>query len=104
MSASSRVLLPNTSADLDVQSKECQKLHWKVAHKAVCDFQAELHKEHLREDPNEKAKVKKFNRWINAWSLALTACSPIALDLANHQWDRHETHTYDQSPTSLAHF
>jgi len=47
----------------------------------------------LRGTPGEKATGKRINRWINVWSPVLTACSPVALDLANHEWGRHETHT-----------
>ena len=81
-----------------VQSKECQTLHWKTGHKAACVPQTQLSRD-PGEDPNGKAQVKKVNRWINAWSLAITICLPTALDLVNHQWGRHETHTYVHRPT-----
>ena len=84
-----------------VQSKECQKLHWKVAHKSICAIQTEQPGWDTRDDPDEKAQAKKVNRWVNAWSPAMTTCLPIALDLANHPWGRHETHTYARPPTSI---
>lgn len=96
--------LQTPALTLYAQSKECQKLHWNVAHKPVCGIQAEQHSRLLRKDPDEKAKARKLNRWINAWSLAMTACLPIALDIPNHQQGRHETHTYGHSPTSVVSF
>ena len=82
------------------QSKECQKLHWKVTHKAICLLQTQKLNQNLGEDPDEKAKAKKVNRWINAWSPSMTECLFIALDLANHQWGLHETHTHVHLPAS----
>ena len=31
---------------------------------------------------------------MNAWTPAITYCLPVALDLANHEWGRHDTHVY----------
>jgi len=33
-------------------------------------------------------------RWVQAWTPAITFCVPLALDLANHERGRHETHRY----------
>ena len=86
---------------LYAQSKECQKRHWKMAHKAICALQTKLLDQDIREDPDEKAQTKKVNRWINVWSPAMTACLPLALDLANHPWGRHKTHAYVHAPASM---
>jgi len=74
-------------------SKECQKSHWKIAHKAICMIQTAQPGQALIEHPDEKAQLKRLNRWINAWSTAMTECLSIALDMVNHQWGRHDTHT-----------
>jgi len=37
---------------------------------------------------------KEAARWIHAWSPAIGLCSPLALDLANHERGRHDTHRY----------
>lgn len=88
------------SPTLCAQSKECQKSHWKTAHKAVCTLQ----QTQLSQDLEEKAQVKKVNRWINVWSPVITMCLPTALDLVNHQWGRHETHTYVHPPALTGSF
>ena len=31
---------------------------------------------------------------MNAWAPAILNCLPLALDLANHEWGRHDTHAY----------
>ena len=78
---------------IDLQSKKCQKLHWKVAHKAVCSDNAVVTKK-IGESPEERAWAKEIRYWINAWTPAITHCLPLALDLANHEWGRHDTHAY----------
>ena len=35
-----------------------------------------------------------MDRWTDAWASTITYCLPVALDLANHEWGRHETHLY----------
>ena len=35
-----------------------------------------------------------MSRWTNAWASTITHCLSVALDLANHEWGRHETHVY----------
>ena len=89
------LLLPY--ACLDVQSKECQRAHWKTTHKTICSINATVI-EDLGESPKQKAWSKKMKRWIDAWTPAIRSCLPIALDLANHDWGRHDTHGYVPSP------
>jgi len=79
---------------LYVQSKECQKVHWKQTHKAACVGPATKSSRNPGEGPDGSAQTRKVSRWINAWSPAIAKCLPIALDLANHGWGRHETHAY----------
>jgi len=75
-----------------VQSKECQTLHWKEAHKAVCARRATEPGSDLRDDQDEGEEAKQLSRWAEAWAPAIISCLSIALDLPNHQRDRHETH------------
>ena len=81
---------------IDVQSKECQPKHWKALHKATCSSNAAVI-QILGETPKEKAWSKKTRRWTNVWIPIVSCCSLIALDLANHEWGRHETHAYVSS-------
>jgi len=66
-------------------------MHWKSIHKTTCSTQATI-RQNLVESPKEKEWSKKITRWLNAWSMAIAYCSPIALDLANHEWGYHDTH------------
>ena len=75
----------------DLQSKQCQKAHWKALHKTTCTTQATI-RENLRETPKEKERSKKITSWMNIWTNTIAACAPIALDLANHEWGYHDTH------------
>jgi len=84
-------LLPRTR--VDVQSKECQKASWKAGHKTVCPDNVAVNQRH-GETPEQKAYSKKMRRYMNAWTPAITYCLPVALDLANHEWGRHDTHVY----------
>jgi len=78
---------------IDAQSKECQKKHWKVGHKAVCSGNKAVNQ--VRgETPEEKAYSKKIRRYMNAWTPAITYWLPVALDLANHEWGHHDSHVY----------
>ena len=71
---------------------ECQKLHWKVVHKIDC---AEMKSSrNLMRDLGAKGQTREIGRWMNAWYPAVVVCAPIALDLANHEWGHHDTHTY----------
>jgi len=76
-----------------VQSKACQKGHWKALHKVTCPGQATI-RQNLRESHQQKEWSKKIDRWMNVWADTITCCSPAALDLANHEWGRHDTHRY----------
>jgi len=76
-----------------VQSKECQKAHWKALHKTTCSTEATI-RENLKETPEEKEWSRKVTRWMNAWTHAISLCAPTALDLVNHEWGHHETHRY----------
>jgi len=74
-------------------SRECQKADWKQVHKAACAVNAKAHREY-RESPRVKSEAaKRITRWIQAWNPTIAFCSPLALDLANHEWGRHETHS-----------
>ena len=84
-------LLP--CACLDVQSRECQRTHWKTGHKTICSNHP-TPTEDLEETPKQKAWSKKMGRWIDAWAPVIRGCLPIALDLTNHEWGRHDTHAY----------
>jgi len=79
-----------------MQSKNCQTLHWKAGHKAVCARHAAQLGRSLvgDQDEDEGEKERALNRWVGAWASAIITCLSIALDLANHQWDRHESHVY----------
>ena len=68
-------------------------MHWKRSHKAVCSDNAAV-LQNVGESPKEKARSKEMRYWMNAWSPAIICCFPLALDLANHEWGRHDTHTY----------
>ena len=76
-----------------VQSRACQKAHWKAIHKTTCSTHATI-RQTLKESPGQKEWSRKITRWVNAWSNTISCCTPIALDLANHEWGRHDTHTY----------
>ena len=78
---------------IDLQSRECQKLHWKLAHKAVCSGNAAVI-QNIGESPEEKARAKEIRLWMNAWTPVISYCLPLALDLANHDFGRHDTHAY----------
>ena len=78
---------------IDAQSKACQKVHWKAGHKAVCPNNVVVNQKH-GETPEQKAYWKKIRRYMNTWTHAITYCLPVALDLANYEWGRHETHVY----------
>ena len=80
-------------ARIDAQSKECQKRHWKASHKEICPDNVIVNQKH-GETPEHKAYYKKMRRYMNAWTPAITYCLPMALDLANHEWGRHNTHLY----------
>jgi len=69
--------------------------HWKAAHKAVCARHAA---QNLREGQVEGERPGPFSRWVNAWARTIMSCLSIALDLANYQWDRYETHVYVRLP------
>lgn len=75
------------------QSKACQKAHWKRIHKTECPLYVAVHQDSkiYRKD---RLISRDTARWIHAWSPAIFFCSPIALDLPNHEWGRHETHRY----------
>jgi len=79
-----------------MQSKNCQTLHWKAAHKAVCARRAAQFGRNLAGDEGEDddEQERTLNRWVEAWAPAIITCLSIALDLANHQWDRHKSHVY----------
>ena len=85
------LLLPYTR--LDVQPKEWQKSHWKVSHKAPCPENAALN-QRRKESPEENRWSNKRKRWVNAWTPTIYSCLPMALDLANNEYGRHETHAY----------
>ena len=68
--------------------------HWKQSHKPACVGPAKKSNGNSKEDPGESAQTRMVSRWINAWSPTISKCLPIALDLANHEWGRHETHAY----------
>ena len=78
---------------IDLQSKKCQQLHWKGFHKDDCSHNAGVHQK-TEESPKEKARLKEMRYWVNAWTPAISYCLPLALDLANHKWGRHDTHAY----------
>ena len=88
---------------LYVQSKKCQTLHWKAAHKAVCARYAAQLGQNLGgdRDKDEGEQERALNRWIEAWASVIITCLSIALDLANHQWDRHDTHLYVHLPATI---
>ena len=93
------LFLPRTR--VDTQSKECQKRHWKVGHKVVCPTIAAV-SQTLGEPPEQNARAKKPDLWMNAWASTISCCLSVALDLANHEWGRHETHAYVPSaPSSM---
>jgi len=83
--------LPRTRSD--AQSRGCQKVHWKWVHRMTCSTHAQVRKNH-RKSPKEKALSRRVARWMDTWSPTIALCSPIALDLANHKWGRHDTHRY----------
>jgi len=68
-------------------------LHRREGHKAVCALHATWPSQNLRESPDEGEQTDKLSRWVKAWTPVVSTCLPIALDLANHEWGRHETHT-----------
>jgi len=76
---------------LEMQSKECQKSHWKVVHKRECKTKSD---QDPMQDPAAKAHLRDVSRWMNAWYLAMVVCVAISLDLANLEWGRHDTHMY----------
>ena len=78
---------------IDAQSKECQKKHWKSGHKKACPDNVVVNQKH-GETPELRGYYKKMRRYMNAWTPAITYCLPVALDLANHEWGRHDTHVY----------
>ena len=86
------ILFPSRTC-IDLQSKECQKLHWRSSHKTVCTSNAAIIRG-IAESPEGKGWTKKVERWIKAWSPSISYCLPLALDLANHEWGRHDTHAY----------
>ena len=79
-------------AHIDAQSKQCQKLHWR-GHKAFCSNNAAVTQK-IRESPEGKFRAREMRLWMNAWTPAISYCLPLALDLANHEWGRHDTHAY----------
>jgi len=82
--------LPRTHS-VTGQSKECQKAHWKTTHKAICSTTSD---QNSTESRGEKGWSKKIKRWLDAWTPAIIHCLPVALDLANHEWGRHDTRSY----------
>jgi len=77
---------------LEMQSKACQKLHWKLVHKREC---AEVKSgRDLMQGLGAIAHTKEKSRWMNAWHLVMVVCVPISLDLANKEWGHHDTHVY----------
>jgi len=73
--------------------------HWKQTHKVACVGPAAKSSRNPKEGSRESAQTRMVSRWVNAWSPAISKCLPVALDLANHEWGRHETHAY--VPSSL---
>jgi len=75
-----------------MQSKECQKSHWKLVHKRDC---ARVKSgQDLMRDIGGVAHTREIGRWVNAWYFVMVMCVPVALDLANHEWGHHDTHVY----------
>jgi len=68
-------------------------MHWKASHKAVCSGNAAVTRS-FEGSPEEKGRSKKMRQWMNAWIPTISYCLPMALDLANHEWGRHDTHAY----------
>ena len=85
------LLLPHMR--LDLQSKQCQKLHWKASHKAACPRKVAFN-QRPGKPPEDKKWSIKMERWINAWIPTLSLCVPLALDLANNEDGYHDTHAY----------
>jgi len=77
----------------NLQSKECQKTHWKWLHKTACPLYATA-RQNYKESHKQRVTSREAARWIDAWSPAIAFCSPVALDLVNHERGRHETHRY----------
>jgi hypothetical protein len=48
----------------------------------------------LRESVKDKLWSRRIGCWVNTRSPTRTCCSAIALDLANREWDRQNTHRY----------
>lgn len=80
-----------------LQSRECQKRHWKALHKMTCPGQAAA-RQNVRQSPEQKDWTKRITRWTNAWTVTITYCYPLALDLPNHGWGHHDTHWYVSYP------
>ena len=53
-----------------------------------------LPREYSRNLRGRERNIEKVVRWMEAWTPAIMYCSPLALDLANHERGRHETHRY----------
>ena len=62
-------------------------------HKGICSDNVAIKQTH-GETPEQKAYQKKIRRYMIAWTPAIMYCLPVALDLANHEWGRHDTHVY----------
>ena len=91
-----RTLMPNLPLPRTrshAQSRKCQKVHWKRIHKSTCSIHAKV-RQNYGDSPKVKALLRQIVRWMDAWNPAIAFCSPIALDLANHKWGRHDTHRY----------
>ena len=68
-------------------------MHWKAGHKKDCHANVAA-TQTLEETPEQKACMERADRWINAWASTISYCLAAALDLANHEWGRHDTHVY----------
>ena len=90
--------LSPSHARIHEQSKECQKIHWKASHKVVCPQNVAVI-QCLAKSPEGKGWSKNVKRWVTAWTPSIVYCLALALDLANHEWGRHDTHVY--APTTL---
>lgn len=62
-----------------------------MVHKRECELETG---QELPRDLAIKAHTRDVNRWINAWYLVMILCIPISMDLANREWDYHDTHLY----------
>ena len=63
-----------------------------MSHKVMCSNHAAS--DRRLESPEQKAWSKKIKQCMSTWTPAISYCLPLALDLANHEWGRHDTHAY----------